>query len=232
MKLGILVCEETPATLLRSKFATSASRFEKWLGPVLPEAVFRSFLVYRNSLPSAPSSHNAYLVTGSPTSINASENWLGLLMNFLRLTARAQIPVIGIGFGHQAIAAALGGRVAATAKSLLGLQELKLVREEGWLRTTNSNKLSMLCMNSEQVTKLPSRSVRIATGPKCANGIYRVANHSVGIQGHPELSSADFLALLDTRSDLSDRPSMTIPTSSGNRELIAKWCARFVTSNV
>lgn len=233
MKIGVIICEELPAALRRSQQGSQAARFEQWLGAHLPNASFRPYLAYGAHLPGSGPECDAYIVTGSACSVNSGEHWLPPLLNFLRITARAQIPVVGVGFGHQAIAVALGGRVKKAQNWMVGCHELKIVREEGWLRNAGK-KLRLMFLNSEQVDKLPSRSVRIATGNGCANGVYRVASHSVGIQAHPEYDEEYFRALLTTRTEIPAKQAAAAAESLAgptHHSEVGEWCARFISSS-
>jgi GMP synthase-like glutamine amidotransferase len=60
----------------------------------------------------APRAHDFAVVLGSSASVATPEHpWVAELVDWLRAADAAQVPVLGVCFGAQALAAALGGRV-------------------------------------------------------------------------------------------------------------------------
>ena len=231
MKIGLLICGRLPNAMER-RGVNHARLLRDWLGPAAGKATFRTFLAYSGKLPPKIDSCDCYFVSGSASSMVDREKWMVALCNFLLVAAKAQVPVIGICFGHQALAQALGGRAAIAPKGWeLGVKSWKIVREEGWMREC-SKKLTLLSIHRDQVVKLPPRSVRVASNDRCPNGLFRLANHAIGMQGHPEFTPEIFAELLETRKTLfSDEErkaaldSLDQPTHASD---MARWCVNFV----
>lgn len=151
------------------------------------------------------------------------------------IASKAQIPLVGICFGHQALAQSLGGRVKRRDTWNIGAVSWKVVREEGWMRECG-RQLTLLSMNHDRIEKLPPRSVRVVTKEDCPNGLFRIANHAIGMQGHPEFTPEILEELIKIRSN--DIPaeqrkaalaSLTDTTHGSN---MAHWCANFVATRV
>ena len=231
MKIGILVCGKMPSPMER-RGVTHAAMIENWLGLSAKGLTFRRFRAYAGKLPPKVTSCDCYFVSGSPSSVPDREPWVLELCNFLLVAAKAQVPCIGLCFGHQALAQALGGRAAKAPKGWeVGVKTFKVVREEAWMRESGKS-LTLLTINRDQVVKLPPRSVRVASSDRCPNALFRLANHAIGIQAHPEMTPEIFDELLTARESLfkpeelaAARASLDTPTDS---EAMSRWCVNFV----
>ena len=58
--------------------------------------------------------HDAFLITGSPAGVYEPRPWIKPLMDFIRSADGAKM--VGVCFGHQVMAEALGGHVQKSAK--------------------------------------------------------------------------------------------------------------------
>ena len=56
------------------------------------------------------------MITGSPAGVYDAEPWIDPLMDFIRSAAASDVPQVGICFGHQILAEALGGKVIKSEK--------------------------------------------------------------------------------------------------------------------
>ena len=234
LKYGLLICGEMPPAMHR-RGITYARLLSNWLGAEAPKASLRTYRAYAGKLPKTIEACDCYFVSGSRHSLLEGTPWIKALCNFLLVASKAQVPVVGICFGHQALAQSLGGRVKHRPDWNLGVCTWKVVREEGWMRECG-RELSLLAINRDQIEKLPPRSVRVATKDDCPNGLFRIANHAIGMQGHPEFTPEIVEELIALRSD--DIPpeqakaalaSLSKPTQSSN---MASWCANFVSTRV
>ena len=69
-------------------------------------------------MPASPAQADAWLVTGSRHGVYDALPWIEPLKAFLRACVAARIPVVGVCFGHQILAEALGGRAVKSDKRL------------------------------------------------------------------------------------------------------------------
>ncbi|MCY4325713.1 MAG: type 1 glutamine amidotransferase [Betaproteobacteria bacterium] len=231
IRFGIIVCEETTPLLRKLGVGSRARLYEDWLGQVASKANFKTYLAYNDRLPVKADECDAYIISGSRHNISEQLAWMQPLFNFLRITAKAQIPVIGLGFGNQAIAHALGGRAGPASGWSIGRHTWKLVRDEGWLQVGGKT-VSLFAFSRNQVVKLPSRSIRIVSGSGCPNAAFRVANHSVGIHGHPEYSARHIELLLAEYADqIPEAAAEAARTSLNDGPIdvtaVANWAAHF-----
>src|SRR5690606_26514473 len=85
--------------------------FSAQLGPLLPSATFETISVVHGETLPAPESRDAWLLTGSRHGVYDDLPWIAPLKDFIRVAAAKRRPMVGVCFGHQIIAEAMGGRV-------------------------------------------------------------------------------------------------------------------------
>jgi GMP synthase-like glutamine amidotransferase len=109
--LGILETGANRPELL-GEFGTFADWFKALFAKSGAGLQATDYQCYLGRLPASTHAHNAYLITGSPASVNDPEAWISDLIAFVREAAPAR-PIIGVCFGHQLLHKAFGGTVMA-----------------------------------------------------------------------------------------------------------------------
>ena len=132
--------------------------------------------------------------------------------------------MIGICFGHQIIAQALGGRVEKSAKGWgLGVHSYA-----GDLKGPLPGPLMLQAFHQDQVTEPPEGAVVLAGSEFCPAGALLYPGFAVTIQGHPEFDHAFATALLDNRrgavlNDAEADLALASMTARTNRDALADW---------
>jgi len=167
--------------------------FEDWFAAGMGLADFRQFDVYRRETLPAPEELAGVVITGSPAMVSAREDWSEHTADWLRQAVKAGLPVLGVCYGHQLLAHALGGRVGPNpAGRQIGTVEAQLVDSIGkdplfgYLPAIFPAQTS----HSEVVLDIPPGAVRLATSPLDGNFALRFAENAWGLQFHPEFSAA------------------------------------------
>jgi GMP synthase-like glutamine amidotransferase len=95
------------------------------------------------------------------------------LQDFVRELAAEKIPLIGVCFGHQIIAQALGGEVVKSDKGWgVGLHRYDLEKTYPWMKT-DSQQASMYVFHQDQVVRCPAAAEVFLSSEFCPYAVYR-----------------------------------------------------------
>ncbi len=164
--------------------------------------------VRTGALPAAPEACRRVVVTGSAAMVTDLAPWSEATAAWLRRAVAAGTPVLGICFGHQLLAHALGGRVGDNPRGVeVGTVEVELTaaarqdRLFGGLPTRFAANMS----HRQAVLALPPGAVRLASTAADPNAAFACAPAAWGVQFHPEFDAAVTRAHVDHyRPALSD----------------------------
>jgi GMP synthase-like glutamine amidotransferase len=119
-----------PPTDLQDAFDDYPARFRALLGEGVATVRFD---VQAGRLPDDPTEFQGAIVTGSAAGVYDDLPWIAPLLDWLR-AARGKTRLVGICFGHQAMAQAFGGHVAKSDKGWgVGLHRYDVVADEPWM---------------------------------------------------------------------------------------------------
>lgn len=108
MKIGILQTGRSPDSLSETH-GDYDDFFKRFLDGRGFE--FETYLALDGELPNAPTEADGWLITGSKFGVYEGYEWISPLEDFLRACFAADVPMVGVCFGHQILAQALGGKV-------------------------------------------------------------------------------------------------------------------------
>jgi GMP synthase-like glutamine amidotransferase len=134
------------------------------------------------------SGYHAVVLSGSKTRINENAPWITKEMEAIRDLHARKIPTLGICYGEQLIARALGGDacIGVAEKSEHGWFELEL-KSETTLLAGLPQKFFTFEFHSDEVKKLPPNFRLTASSPACPVQAYDLTDAPMwGIQFHPE----------------------------------------------
>jgi GMP synthase-like glutamine amidotransferase len=214
----------TPPGELAEKFGRYPSMFAKMLGlDALP-----SYDVAAGQLP-APEAHDGFIVSGSPAGVYENLPWIGELLDFLR-AARGRTRLVGICFGHQAMAQAFGGQVEKSDRGWgVGLHEYAVAARQPWMDQALA--VAIPASHQDQVVALPpDADVTLASAFTPVAGLAWRDHPSISLQCHPEFSPAFAKALIETRRDRipdADRALASLNAFNDN-DRVGGWIARFL----
>ena len=111
LRIAVLLTNDDTSAFA-SHFPNDGQKVVQLLQPLRPDWSFEVVPVKDGVLPASPKAFDGYVITGSPASVNDDNlPWIGQLLDFIRAVHTARQPLIGLCFGHQAVARALGGQV-------------------------------------------------------------------------------------------------------------------------
>lgn len=231
MHIGLLECDHVEGRVPGAP-AGYREMFAALLGPHAPRLRFTYFDACHGDLPDAPQACDAYVCTGSKHSVYDRLDWIGPLADFLRRLHRGRRPYVGVCFGHQMLAHALGGEVAPAACGWgAGVHEMGVHRTEPWMRPA-LGRCRLQYIHKDQVTRLPADGVALARSAHCEVAMFRVGASTLGIEGHPEFTVPYGAALIRLRSaDIGAAraraalDSLAEPTDAA---VVGRWVAAFL----
>jgi GMP synthase-like glutamine amidotransferase len=223
MSLASLETGAPPPELL-AEHGRYPAMFERLLGV---EAA--SYDVQAGELPPEVALHDAYLITGSSAGVYEDLPWIGPLLGFLR-AARGKAKLVGICFGHQAMAQAFGGRVEKSPKGWgVGLHAYPVVRHEDWM--DDAPLVSAPASHQDQVVQPPPGAELIASSlfTPYAGFSWR-DGMAVSFQFHPEMSPAFARALYESRRDRISGVDAAIASleAPNDNARVGRWIGNFL----
>ena len=229
MKVGLLECDH-----VMEKYAHIAGdyrqMFEDLFARHAPQLELVNFDVRNGELPVSVDACEAFICTGSRFSAYDPEDWIQELKGFLRQLRDANKPFVGICFGHQMMAEALGGKVEKAQQGWgIGVHGLNIVKQESWMQPEQAS-CGVQYSHRDQVTRLPENSVLLGESDHCPVAMFRVGETMLGIQGHPEFPAAYVEALVRGRTELigADKVNATKFDAPTDEAIITNWLAKFL----
>ncbi|HEY7775911.1 MAG TPA: GMP synthase, partial [Kineobactrum sp.] len=132
MKLGILKTDAVRPEWVPD-FGEYPDMFIALLGQLDPSLEFAVYDVEQGQYPADIDEVDAYLITGSKSSVYDDKPWIETLMAFVRELDQRRKKLVGICFGHQLVAQALGGKTEKSPKGWgVGLQTQRFASMPGW----------------------------------------------------------------------------------------------------
>jgi GMP synthase-like glutamine amidotransferase len=195
MKIGILETGEVHSDLA-ARHGDYPAMFEAMLGAADPELEFATVRVVAGEMPASPRQADAWLVTGSRHGVYDGLPWIAPLKAFLRDCVAAGVPVVGICFGHQVLAEALGGTVDKSDRGWgLGVQDYEVAARPGWMAGL-PDRFAVRALHQDQVVRLPERATVLARSGHCPYAALAYGDPerptAISLQPHPEFER-DFM---------------------------------------
>lgn len=231
MKLGIL-----KADAVRPEWAREFGEYPDMVAAVLsradPAMEFVTYDVQNGEYPGDIDEVDAYLITGSKASVYDDEPWIARLADFVRELHARKKKLVGICFGHQLVAHALGGVTRKSPRGWgVGLHTYHFTSLPDW-HDGGDPDLDILASHQDQVEKVAEGAVVLAGSEFCENAVTQLGDHILTLQGHPEFVPAYSRAVMNFRRDIIGEDAYTAGIASlagehqGDRA--ARWVINFL----
>ncbi|KAI5919819.1 class I glutamine amidotransferase-like protein [Camillea tinctor] len=211
IRLAILEAD-TPVPDIKSKYGTYGQVF-KYLfkracdpQPLDSQLAIEAYNVVgdESNLPVYPKlgDIDAILITGAKHNAFEDHKWIIQLVNYTRECFDAGVPVVGICFGHQIVARALGAVVGRnTGGWELSVTPCKLTDEGKRVLGLDKEDLLIQQMHQDIVHTNPEGVTLLARTDICPNqGMYS-PGRLLTVQGHPEFTDDMMRSILKVRLD-------------------------------
>lgn len=186
MRVGILKAD-TVLPELATRFGEYPDMFARILSAADPTLRYRVFDVEHGALPASLDACDAWLITGSRHSVYEPLPWIRQLGDLVRRLIEERRKLVAVCFGHQLVAHAVGGRTERAPHGwTVGVQEHRLDAPYPW--AVGDERLQLIHSHQDQVVHLPRGATRVGGNELCPNGLYRIGDHVMAFQGHPEFT--------------------------------------------
>jgi GMP synthase-like glutamine amidotransferase len=235
MRIGLLECDHVAERYLPIA-GDYSDMFTTMVAAVDPTAEVVQYDVRNGVLPGGPGDCDAWLCTGSSASVYDEEPWIEAAAGFVRDVQDAGVPFVGVCFGHQLLAHALGGRTERAATGWgVGALAMDVIDGATWMRPQLPT-ATLLYSHQDQVTALPPGSRVLAAAPHCPVAMLAVGDDMIGMQAHPEFGVPYVRALLEDRVDRIGEAGATAALDTLDRATdeaaVARWLLAFMRSRV
>ena len=180
MKIGILETGKPPEEM-REAYGDYFDVFAVLLAGQGFE--FAGWHVEGGDFPESVHDADGWLITGSRHGAYEDHDWIAPLEDFIRTAITENVPMVGVCFGHQIIAQALGGKVEKFGGGwVVGRQSYDFVGTE----------IALHAWHQDQVVELPPGAVTIASQDQCQHAAILYGDRALTVQAHPEYD-AEFI---------------------------------------
>ena len=213
-------------------YISYGAMFERLLRGAGAQGTFEIFNTTLGQYPASFDDFDAVLLTGSRADAFSQDPWVRELRARVEELLQARKKLVGICFGHQIMADALGGDVRKSEKGWgLGRHCYAVKARPDFMRTA-SLALSVACSHQDQVITPPRDAEVILASDFTPNaGLAYRNGAALSFQPHPEFADDYTLALAELRrgtapDNLVDRAvaSVAMPSNSGD---VANYIGQF-----
>jgi len=211
MKL-LIVQTGTAIPVVRRQFGDFAQWFRRGLG--LAPAQTRCVRVDRGAQLPPPRSVSGVVVTGSGAMVTDRLEWSETTARWLRRAVDADIPVLGVCYGHQLLAHALGGRVGYNphGREMGTVRVERLPAADDILLNAAPRAFDAQATHLQTVLEPPRDATVLARSSLDACQAVRFAPRAWGFQFHPEFGAREMRAYIRARDGALADEDFDVPS--------------------
>jgi GMP synthase-like glutamine amidotransferase len=220
----------------RERHGSYPQMFERMIGAADVSVTFDTVSIPAGApLPDAKELE-AILITGSSAGVYDDLDWIAPLEAFVRVAHQDKVPMVGVCFGHQLIAQALGGTARKSEKGYgLGRHVYDIAPDNG---VVDGKRIALACSHQDQVITPPAGASTILSSVFTPHaGLLYAGGTTFSVQAHPEFSVGFALACCEMVRSKGDAPeSVVAPAEASLAEplesaRLGAAIARFLTQS-
>ncbi len=228
--IGILACDHVGPELLE---AARGRDYDGMYAELLQAAErsirTRTYDVVGGELPEHPGECDGWVITGARYDAYRDEPWIIALREFVQGVVDHRSRLVGVCFGHQLVAHALGGRAEPAGEWKAGPTELYVEATE-WFE---GGPVTIHAMHQDVASVVPPGARTIASGTTAEHPMFLVGDTILCVQDHPEYDAAYISALVEARrarmgDDVTDDALARIAAEPTHGDVVGRWIADFL----
>lgn len=177
--------------------------FDTWFIRGLPDTLDLSVVdVTTQPLPGHPGDWQGVIITGSPAMVSERPDWSENTAAWVRQAVESKVPVLGVCYGHQLLAHALGGEVGYHPEGReTGTHEVTLSDNASSdpLFSQLPRRFDAQLTHKQSVLRLPPEAILLGRSEFEPHQAFRVGPNAWGVQFHPEFTAPIMSAYLDVQ---------------------------------
>ncbi len=235
MRITIIQTGDVPPTL-RSEFGPYPPMFERMFTAANADFSYDAVRIFDGAPFPDVADLDAVLITGSAAGVYDNHlTWMEPLRAFIRSAYSERTPMLGICFGHQIMADALGGDVRKSEKGWGLGRHVYEVKQRPAFVSGDAPEFAIACSHQDQVIVPPAEAEVFLGSDFAPNAglVYR-NGAAISLQPHPEFEDPYVLALAELRRGkapdaLIDTALASVSRPSQSRE-VAGYLAAFLSA--
>ncbi len=228
MRIGLLETDILYDDLIED-YGSYGLMFENYftqLGTANLEFVY--YQVQQGELPQSLDECDAYIITGSKAGAYEDHHWIAPLSNWIVAANHAKTKLLGICFGHQLIAQALGGKVEMSDNGWgIGVRSMMTISDSPFSQPLPKY-LDLIYSHKDQVVRLPAGANNFLGDNFCPHAGFTLGEHIVTLQGHPEFDAQYCERLLSRRAEIIGEPIYSKGINSLRQGTVETFIGRLI----
>lgn len=231
MRLGLLLCDR-----VRPGFRVVSGDYPEFVARLLPDQELVVYDLVAGQFPENLGECDAWITSGSRRSVYEEAPWVVEFADLVRRLHREERKLVGICFGAQMIAHALGGVVGpAPGGWAVGIKTVEVISARPWMDPPASS-FWILHSNADQIKSLPPGARVLGRAEEVPVSALAVGDHILGLQGHPEFSPEYSAVLMEARRgnpipDEVVEAGLASLVEPPDTALLAGWIKNFILYN-
>jgi len=198
VNIGILNVDTLKPEFVEN-FGDYPAMFTQRLHALDPTIETVAYNAQEGDYPTHIDAHDGYIITGSKLGVYDDLPWIEELMGFIRLLHAKKKKLMGICFGHQVIAEALGGKTGKAEGGWCAGVYSNQLSEEAKQYGINEVSVNLISSHQDQVQVPADGAIVLASNEFCPFAMTAIDNHILTMQPHFEFTPAFVNELIEMR---------------------------------